>query len=40
MEDKIEDEVKADCYVVELLRADESPDTPRADLEESLDTLS
>ena len=40
MEDKIEDAVKAAFHVVEPLRADESPDTLRTDLEEALDTLS
>ena len=40
IDDKIEDEVQADVYVVEPLRADESPDTLRTNLEEALDTLS
>ena len=40
LEDKIEDEVKADLYVVAPLWADGIPDMLRTDLEEALDTLS
>ena len=40
VDDMIENETRADFYVVEPLRADASPDILRALLEDALDTLS